>query len=318
MLSGDILEKLEIVVVNDGSTDSTAEIAQAYCLKYPQTVRLISQENKGHGGALNTGCAAAQGKYLKVIDADDWVETANLSAFIRLLEQCSSDIVLTHHRTVDISTGEVKNWRSYPQEFGKIYNLQQIVSHWAQFERSMTFHGITYRREFYQTIAHRLPEHVFYEDHEYATFPCCYGQSIVCFDLFLYNYRIGDITQSVSAENQLKRIDHIETVIQRMTSQYLTLPETAGKQYAAIKIQGLLLSYFTTVLLVNPNRKLGRQQARRIADYCKTTAEPIYTLAQWKYQVFYLMNIFGLGKQCWDTILNSKLYRRICRKHTFE
>ena len=59
MLVPELLEKLEILVVSDGSTDRTAEIAEGYCVRYPDTVRLISQENKGHGGALNTGCAAA-------------------------------------------------------------------------------------------------------------------------------------------------------------------------------------------------------------------------------------------------------------------
>ena len=75
MLSEQVLDALDIIVVNDGSKDGTVEVAQKYCDAYPDSVRLISQENKGHGGALNTGCAAAVGKYLKVIDADDWVAT---------------------------------------------------------------------------------------------------------------------------------------------------------------------------------------------------------------------------------------------------
>ena len=84
-LADEILDKLDIIIVNDGSTDGTAEAAEKYCAIYPDSVRLISQENRGHGGALNTGCSAAQGKYLKVIDADDWVETENLPQFLDLL-----------------------------------------------------------------------------------------------------------------------------------------------------------------------------------------------------------------------------------------
>ena len=61
---------------------------------------------------MNTGCAAASGKYLKVIDADDWVVTENLTAYIQLLENCGSDVVLTHHHTIDIGTGEIKKWKS--------------------------------------------------------------------------------------------------------------------------------------------------------------------------------------------------------------
>ena len=114
MIQDDIKEFLEIIVVNDGSTDDTKSVAEKYCSMYPEIIRLISQENKGHGGALNTGCHAASGKYLKVIDADDWVETSNLPAFIDLLKKCDSDVVLTHHYTRNISNGEIKKWKSYP------------------------------------------------------------------------------------------------------------------------------------------------------------------------------------------------------------
>ena len=118
MLAPEILDKLEIIIVNDGSTDGTAQAAQKYCAQYPDTVRLFSQVNKGHGGALNTGCAAAQGKYLKVVDADDWVVSENLPEFIHQLELCDSDMVLTHYHTVDISNGEIKEWKCFPDEFG--------------------------------------------------------------------------------------------------------------------------------------------------------------------------------------------------------
>ena len=127
MIVPSLLEKLEIVVVNDGSTDLTPEITREYCEKYPDTVRLVSQENKGHGGALNTGCAAATGKYVKVIDADDWIATESLEPFLDFLERCSSDVVLTHYRTVDIGTGEIKNWRTYPDAFAQEYTFDQIL-----------------------------------------------------------------------------------------------------------------------------------------------------------------------------------------------
>lgn len=215
LLVPEILDRLEIIVVNDGSTDDTPAVAEKYCAAYPDSIRLISQENKGHGGALNTGCAAACGKYLKVIDADDWVETENLPQFLSLLANCDSDVVLTHHHTIDIGTGEIKNWRSYPKEFGKPYSFDQIMSDWKSFDRSLTFHGITYRTAFYHSHGIQLSEHVFYEDHEYATFPCCCAESVTLLDLFVYDYRIGDVTQSVSDTNQLKRLSHTETVLKR-------------------------------------------------------------------------------------------------------
>ena len=60
-----VIDSLDVIIVNDGSTDDTAAIAEKYCRMFPDSIRLISQPNKGHGGALNTGCAAAVGKYLR-------------------------------------------------------------------------------------------------------------------------------------------------------------------------------------------------------------------------------------------------------------
>ena len=66
-------EGLEIIIVDDGSTDDTAAIADAYEKKYPETIRAIHQENGGHGEALNTGIKNARGTYIKIVDSDDWV-----------------------------------------------------------------------------------------------------------------------------------------------------------------------------------------------------------------------------------------------------
>jgi glycosyltransferase involved in cell wall biosynthesis len=318
MLVPQLLSKIEIIVVNDGSTDATAETASRYCQQYPDTVRLISQENKGHGGALNTGCAAAQGKYLKVIDADDWVVTENLPQLIGLLDACESDVVLTHHHTIDIGTGEIKCWRSFPRQFGKAYDFAEIMSDWRSFDRSLTFHGITYRTAFYHKYTHGLLEHVFYEDHEYATYPCCYARSVTPFDLFLYEYRIGDVNQSVSNANQLKRIGHTEAVLKRMMMLYRELPESAGKEYAAMKIQGLLLSYLTTAMLVEPDKKSGRELAAKLMAACKENAPRSWELARNKYRVFCLLNRFHITKKTWDALLGSRLYNRVRKNHSFD
>lgn len=318
MLHPEIMDKLEIIIVNDGSTDGTPQAAEKYCTQYPETIYLISQANKGHGGALNTGIAAAQGKYVKVIDADDWVVTENLPAFIDALEQCESDVVLTHHHTIDISSGEIKNWKSFPAEFGRAYTFDEIMSNWRSFDRSLTFHGITYRTEFYHQFGHQLLEHIFYEDHEYATYPCCYAQSIMPLDMFIYEYRIGDVNQSVSNANQLKRLSHTDSVLQRMAEEYQLIPESQGKQYAAMKIQGLLLSYLTTAMLVNPDKKGGRKMGHTQMSLRLSDTPEAYVLAKHKYQVFTLLNYLHISKATWDSILNSKLYNAIRGNRSFD
>ena len=90
-LNLEVLDQIEVIVVDDGSKDQTAQIARAYIEQYPQVFRLISKENGGHGSAINAGTAQAVGRYLKVIDADDWVVTENLKEFVEKLTDCSAD-----------------------------------------------------------------------------------------------------------------------------------------------------------------------------------------------------------------------------------
>lgn len=317
MLSPEVLARLDILVVNDGSTDATPTIAQEYCRRYPDSVCLLSQENKGHGGALNTGCAAARGKYLKVIDADDWVVTENLPAFLAALEACESDVVLTHYHTIDVTTGETKSWRSFPEAFGAQIDFAKIMADWRGYDRSLTFHGITYRSDFYREHGHALLEHVFYEDHEYATFPCCYAGSITPLDLFVYEYRIGDVNQSVAAANQLKRIGHTQDVLQRMAELLHALPESDGKRYAAMKTQGLLLSYLTTALLVCPDRRQGRRLAEAEMARMAALAPEVCRLVGTKYRVFRLFGRLHISKSTWDRILASRLYNSLRGNHSF-
>lgn len=318
-LHPDVVEALDIIIVNDGSVDNTVSVAEAYCKKYPNSVRLINQENKGHGGALNTGCAAAVGKYLKVIDADDWVETENLPAFVNFLRGCESDVVLSHHYTVDISTKEIKKWKSYPETFEKAYTFDEIMPQWKNFDRSLTFHGITYNTAFYHKHNFRLSEHVFYEDHEFATFPCCHARGITPVDLFIYDYRIGDVQQSVSDSNQLKRLGHTETVLRRLVSEYHKLSaDCPGKAYVQMKAQGLLLSYLTTVMLVEPKRRAGRAQGKSMMAFFREELPETYELAGKQYRIIRLMNLLGVRKKGFEKLLRSKLYKHLRGSHDFD
>lgn len=316
MLHPEILDKLEIIIVSDGSTDGTAAVAEKYVAQYPGIVRLISQENKGHGGALNTGFAAATGKYIKPIDADDWVQTQNLPEFIRLLEDCSSDVVLTPYRTVDISNGDIVSYGCNPSQFGVPMDMGEIMANWRNFYRCTVFHGIAYRNSFYQEKGLQLSEHVFYEDNEYATFPFCRAETVTALDLHIYEYRIGDVAQSMSIANQIKRLDHLKKVGQRMLAEYAQLPDSPGKEYAAAKTQAVLSLYLNLTLLAHPDRKTGRALAADLLNTCNDPA--IHSILQKKYRVLQCLNYLHIGKETWDNLLNSGIYNTIRKKISFK
>ena len=86
-------EDVEILIVNDGSKDSTPEIARKYVKEYPQTVRLIDKENGGHGSGVNKGLELATGLYYKVVDSDDWVDEESLKKVISKLKELNNPLI---------------------------------------------------------------------------------------------------------------------------------------------------------------------------------------------------------------------------------
>lgn len=308
-----VLEALDIIIVNDGSTDATSAIAERYCQLYPNSIRLISQVNKGHGGALNTGFSAAKGKYLKPIDADDWIETQNLPTLIAFLRHCDSDVILTHCNMVDISNGSITAMKSYPEHYGQPISIDDLMAQWQNFYQAATFHSIAYNTAFYQKHNNQLTEHVFYEDNEYATIPFCYADTVTPLDLFLYDYRVGDVNQSISISNQVKRLDHVKTVFGRMRHIYNQLPECAGKQFMAEKTQAVGMMYLTTALLAHPDRQLGRRLAHEQMTELRASAPVIYNMLSRKYQVYQILHSFHVSKPMWDRFLI--FYHRLRNRH---
>ncbi len=310
-------DKLDIIVVNDGSTDGCQRIAEEYQGFYPDSISLINKENGGHGSAINAGAKAARGKYFKVLDADDWFLTENLPAFIAQLEKASADVVLTCHHTINITTGEIKSWRCYPHRFGREYTMDEIMTEWKNFDRSLTFHGITYRTDFYREQGIQLSEKVFYEDHEYATYPCCKAKTVLPLDLFIYEYRIGDVSQSVSAENQLKRISHTETVIKRLTKESRELSGAAA-DYCVKKTHLLLLSFLVTSLLCDKNRKAGRQRADKMMEYMKNEYNAVYLSTVKHCKILKTLNRLHIGLKSYNAILGSKIYNKVRKNKSFD
>lgn len=314
----EVLDKLEIIIVNDGSRDNTAEAAEVFCRMYPDSVRLISQENKGHGGALNTGFAAARGKYLKPVDADDWVETRNLPQLIEALENCESDVVLTHYNMVDISTGEVSKYKTYPARFGVPMTMEELVGDFRNFYRCTTFHGMAYKTAFFREHGAVYSQHVFYEDNEYATFPFCYASSITPLDLFVYDYRVGDVNQSISLSNQVKRQSHTRTVVTRMLREYSQLPEGPGRTYTALKTQAVVMNYLMVALMADPDKKTARKQAAEQMALLRQQAPEIYGMLRKKYLVYQVLDRLHISKTKWESFLHSGFYNRLRGNHGFE
>ena len=193
---------LEVLVVDDGSTDHTGKIADQYAKIYPDTVRVIHKENGGHGSGINCGIREARGRYLKVVDADDWVEPQAFSNLLDALAHTSDDAVVSgFYWRFDNGSGEESSFPSKAEmkepfkgvKYGKSYVLDGIAD-----QVYMKMHGITWRTEILRQMPLSIDEHCYYVDAEYILYPIPWVRTVSFLPDFVYQYRIGRVGQSVS------------------------------------------------------------------------------------------------------------------------
>ena len=309
-LCPEIMNQIEVITVNDGSTDQTGEIADQYARDYPDTFRVIHKSNGGHGSAINAGSREAKGQYFKVVDSDDWVVTENLPQFIRVLSKSNADVVLTAFDMIDMKTGRrVRRQINTKGEVGR-FTMEEVVRNPSYFEPCAVFHGITYCTRFYQEQGYTLAEHVFYEDQEYSTLPFCNAETIEVYPICIYQYRIGNDSQSISFSNQAKRIGHLETIIWRMSRIYYqeNVDTEASKEYLRYKLRSIVLIYYATALVYENDKKRGRELAGRMYQKLTKHLPDISNGTDKQYRMYYLMNKLQVRPERYQQLVQSKLY----------
>lgn len=203
-------EQVEIIIIDDGSKDRTGAIADAYAEKFPTIVKVIHQENGGHGEGINQGLRHATGKYFKVVDSDD-VLSEEFPSFLQKLSQCEEaggvDLFVTNYyyvHTDGIGDRSIRYANALPE--GRIFGWQDTKPFYMH--QLLTIHSCTFRTEAMRLWTQELPKHVFYEDNlmVYQTLP--HVQKMYYMDTDLYRYWIGRPDQSVQKEIMMKRYTH--------------------------------------------------------------------------------------------------------------
>ena len=200
------MEKLEVIVVNDGTPDRSAEMAREYEKRYPGTFRVIDKENGGHGSAWNRGLKEATGKYLRFLDSDDWFDTGEFVRLMILLETLDVDLVLSHYNRYYVETGEFIKHPMFQDSGDYTFTIEEFPWEKLSWE-GMNFWGSTYRTQMLQKEYPLFMEGVFYDDAILFLSPVYLCKTIHVFDATIYNYLIGRPGQTMAPEVKRKHLN---------------------------------------------------------------------------------------------------------------
>ena len=203
-------ERVEIIIIDDGSKDNTGLIADEYAAKYPTIVKAIHQPNGGHGEGINQGLAHATGRYFKVVDSDDKV-SEDFDLFLDTLEECEArggvDLMVTNYYYVHsdgIGDRSINYSNVLPENKIFIWDeTKPFLPH-----QMLTIHSCTFRTEAMRACGGKLPKKTFYEDNLMVCRTLPHVKKLYYLNVDLYRYWIGRAGQSVQKDVMMKRYHH--------------------------------------------------------------------------------------------------------------
>ncbi|MEG0503702.1 MAG: glycosyltransferase, partial [Raoultibacter sp.] len=187
LITSDIANRLQIIVVNDGSPDSSREIGLAYQEHYPDIVKLVDKENGGHGSTINTALEHATGLYFRVLDGDDWIDGKNLTTLLETIEneKLYADLVSANYHQVFCEDGAMLPWMKKSDiEYNTIFDFAESGFTTEYF----TIHSTMMKTDILKQANFKIQEHTYYVDVEYGLFPIPYIQTVMFAPEYVYRY----------------------------------------------------------------------------------------------------------------------------------
>ena len=242
-------EDVEILVVDDGSSDGTAEIADEYEKSYPGIVKAIHKENGGHGDAINTRLEHASGLFFKCVDTDDWVDAdAYRKVLAKLRELLYGDTMLDMmvcNFVYDKKGARHKKVMTYrfalPEN--KLITWDKVRKfHKGQY---LLMHSVIYRTKLLRDCGLSLPKHTFYCDNIFVFEPLPFVKTIYYLNVNFYRYFIGRDDQSVNEKVMIGRVD------QQIKITKIMIDFLAGRNIPNRKLRNYMVSYLEIMMTVS-------------------------------------------------------------------
>lgn len=262
-------EKLEVLVTDDGSTDSSTKIVEKFQKEYPECIKLIKQKNAGPGSTVNSGIKNATGKYFMMVDGDDWVNTENLNKLVEKLENLDVDLVIADYKEYNEKNNKIeKRVRFKGVKDNCILDFSSISN-----KISLSMHATIYKTELFQRN-NLVLDNCFYTDVEYVLLPIPFVKTCYYFNNDIYIYRIGRDGQSVNLKSMQKNIEMHDRVFKNMLSYYEENKMLLNKNIKTFIINRLMeMSWAEIIVFLSYiDMEYAERKIKTFLDYIKTTS----------------------------------------------
>lgn len=176
---------IDAIIVIDGATDRSSEIAHRYAEKYPETFSVIDKENGNYGSCINAALPMAKGKYVRILDSDDSYETANLPDYLDLLSKIDTELVLTDFINCD-TLGNTTGHTSLPFKSNRAFLFSTIPV-----STFLPMHAVAYKTEIFKYIKYHQTEGISYTDMEWVFHPMSQIKTVFYWNKVIYRYLFG-------------------------------------------------------------------------------------------------------------------------------
>lgn len=203
-------EDYEVILVNDGSTDGSLAIAQQY-ERTNEKVKLISQENKGLGGARNTGIQHASGEFICFIDSDDTIAPDTLATAADTIDRLNCDIAIFDIEYVDEGGAALATQAGLDEKM-EVFDL---VSHRSVLFCPSSACNKIFRRTLFTENQILFPERVWFEDIRTITklYPHASKMCYIPKPFYKYLQRAGSIMHSAKVSRNAEIMEALADVI---------------------------------------------------------------------------------------------------------
>ena len=304
-------DEVEILIVDDGSKDDTALIADDYERKYPGIVRAIHQENGGHGDAVMTGLKNATGLYFKVVDSDDWADDMaypRILAVLRSFQDEPLDMLISNYiyDKVGVKHKHVMRYR-HALPTNRVFSWDET----KPFRKGqyMLMHSVIYRTQLLRECGMVLPKHTFYVDELYVYEPLKDVNRMFYLDADFYHYFIGREGQSVQEEVMIRRIDQA-LLVNRLLVQNVdpySIQEKRKRDYMLNYLE--IVTTVSSVLLIKSGTEENLKKKEELWEFIRETNPRVYKTLR-KRLLGRLLHLPGKGGRT-ITLAGYKLSQKI-------